>query len=864
MTLAAGTKLGPYEILSPLGAGGMGEVYRAHDTRLGRDVAIKVLPESLERDADRLRRFEQEARAVAALNHPNIVAVHDIGAQNGAHYIVSELLEGRTLREQLNDGAVAIRKALEYARGICDGLAAAHGRGIVHRDLKPENIFCTKDGRVKILDFGLAKLNPSNGASAGATMDAAAISDVHTQPGVAMGTVGYMSPEQVRGAATDHRSDIFSLGAILYEMLSGRRAFKRDTAAETMTAILKEDPPELAETNPSISPGIDRIVRRCLEKEPARRFQSAADLGFALEALSSPSTSSVAAAVPASTTDAKNWRWAAAAASILVALVAGWFARAAMSAPRAKPVFSPVTYRRGTVFSARLAPDGKSVVYSAAWEGGPVQMYITNQDFPGSRSLEMPHGVLLSVSSAGDLAILTDATPLDHYEFRGTLSTMPMSGGAPREMLQDVTAADWAPDGQSLAVVHVVGGRYVLEYPLGKALFETNGSITQPRVSHDGKLVAFLEHPQRDDDRGSVMIVDQNGKTRVLSDDWAAEQGLAWSPDGDEVLFSGMRTGSDFEVHAASLSSKAGDLLSGPGGIRFFDVSRDGRLLVARSEYRYAISASIDGAPQRDLSWLDGSFSASLSSDGKQILFSEGSGPSSHFYSVCLRGTDGSPVVRLGEGEATAISRDGSWALAFVEKTPPQVEVLPTGPGEERRPVNSNIENYFALGWMPDSQRFIFAGNEPGRGPRFYIQDSRSGAPRPLTPEGLVFTSDTQIPVSPDGKRFTAFDQSVHAWKLCDVDDARCAAFPGSKDGDVPLQWSPDGKYIYVGVNQAVPQVWRVDTTTGERQLEKEITLADPVGANVLRISSVTPDGKSFALGYTRYLDQLYLADGVR
>src|SRR5215472_12572877 len=298
MTLAAGSKLGPFAIQAHLGAGGMGEVYRARDARLGRDVAIKVLPASFASDADRLRRFEQEARAVAALNHPNILAVHDIGAQDGTPYIVTELLEGRTLREQLDDGALPVRKALDYAEQISQGLAAAHGRGIIHRDLKPENVFCTKDGRVKILDFGLAKQALSPAAHAAATMSGETIPDAQTEPGQVMGTVGYMSPEQVRGAPADHRSDIFSLGAILYEMLSGKRAFKRDTAAETMTAILKEEPPELSGTNPSIAPGLDRIVHRCLEKEPAQRFQSASDLGYAIEALSG-TTKSVALPEPA-------------------------------------------------------------------------------------------------------------------------------------------------------------------------------------------------------------------------------------------------------------------------------------------------------------------------------------------------------------------------------------------------------------------------------------------------------------------------------------------------------------------------------------------------------------------------------------
>jgi eukaryotic-like serine/threonine-protein kinase len=858
MSLAPGTKLGPYEIQSPLAAGGMGEVYRARDTRLEREVAIKILPESFARDADRLRRFEQEARAVAALNHPNIVSVHDIGTQDGIPYIVTELLEGRTLREQLNEAAGPLRKAVEYARLISHGLAGAHSRGIIHRDLKPENVFCTKDGRVKILDFGLAKQNPPNAASA-ETMGGATVSDVHTQPGMVMGTVGYMSPEQVRGTAADHRSDIFSLGAILYEMLSGQRAFRRDTTAETMTAILKEEPPELTGTNPTVSPGVDRIARRCLEKEPAQRFQSAADLGFALEALSGTTSSSVA---PAQTSRTAKWRPAAAAAVlVLAALIAGWFARGAVIPRISSPVFNQITYRRGTVFSARLSPDGKTVVYSASWDGGPVQIYAVDKASPESRSLDVKGGILLSINSPGDLAILTDTVPLDHYEFEGTLSTMPMGGGAPRELLQNVTAADWAPDGQSLAVVHVVGGKYVLEYPIGKTLFETTGSITQPRVSRDGKMVAFLQHPQLGDDRGSVMVVDQNAKARVLSDGWGAEQGLAWSPAGDEVLFSAVQIGSIFSVHAASLSGKTRDVLAGPGGIRFFDATPDGRLLVSHNETRYAVAASIDGAQQRDLSWLDSSFQPNLSKEGKRILFGEGSGPAGTFYAVCLRGTDGSPVVRLGDGLPYALSPDGAWAWALLEKSPPQVELLPTGPGEERHPTNANIENYLAMGWMPDSQSFIFAGNEPGHGDRFYLQDIHGGAARPLTREGL--SANAFIAISADGKRFAALDQNSRAWNLCGVEDGKCAPFPGSREGDLPLQWSADGKYIYAGRGQLTQDLWRIDLATGQGQLWKKTVLADPVGTNKVLVDSVTPDGKSFAISYTRNLDQLYLVDAV-
>jgi eukaryotic-like serine/threonine-protein kinase len=317
MTLPAGSKLGPYEILAPLGAGGMGEVYRARDTRLGREVAVKVLPASFSQDADRLRRFEQEARAASALNHPNILTIHDVGQQDGAPYVVTELLEGDTLRGRLAGGPMSPRRALEHALQIARGLAAAHDRGIVHRDLKPENVFVTRDGRVKILDFGLAKLTEPAGVSSQTNLPTAAPA---TDPGIVLGTLGYMAPEQVRGKPADARSDLFAFGAILYEMLAGRRAFHGDTAADTMSAILTKEPPELSATNRSVSPGLDRVVRHCLEKDPERRFHSAHDLAFDLEALSDASGPLPPAVRPARS--GKRIAVIAAAAVVLLAAAA--------------------------------------------------------------------------------------------------------------------------------------------------------------------------------------------------------------------------------------------------------------------------------------------------------------------------------------------------------------------------------------------------------------------------------------------------------------------------------------------------------------------------------------------------------------
>ena len=857
MALPGGTRVGPYEIVALLGAGGMGEVYRARDERLGREVAIKVLPASFSGDPERLRRFEQEARAVGALNHPNILGVHDTGSQNGVQYIVTELLDGRTLRDLLADGAIPVRRALTLFQQVANGLAAAHDKGIVHRDLKPENIFVTKNGRVKILDFGLAK--QSGPLSSTESLNGATLDTPLTESGAVMGTVGYMSPEQVRGKGTDHRSDVFALGAILYEMLSGKRAFKRDTGAETMTAILREEPPELTAINPAINPSLDRIVRRCLEKQPEQRFQSVADLGFAIESLSGTTSSSTVAPLAQS----RKFRWLpfAMAVLLLAALAAGWFAHLEMGTKDKAATFQRITYQRGTIYSARLTSDGNGVIYSADWDGAGTEIYLASKEFPEARPL-LKNGVLLSVSSSGDLAVLTSPQFLDHYEFTGTLATMPLGGGAPRELLKDVTAADWSPDGRSLAVVRVVGRKYRLEYPAGTTKFETTGTITEPRLSRDGKRIAFLHHPQWGDDRGAVMLLDADGKAKTLSDGWEQVHGLAWAPSGDTVWFSGGSGTADLVLYEVSISGKRRTALAGTGGQRLFDIAPDGKVLLSNNQTRYEVEASINGAPSRDFSWLDGSFQPNLSADGKYTLFSEGTA-TTPYYDVCMRKTEtGSAIAHLGEGSAFSFSPDGAWAWVLVLKAPPEVQILPTGAGELRKPESANIEAYTGMGWLPDSQHYLFAGNESGRGSRVYKQSMMGGKAEAITPEGFSSIS-TNIPISPDGSRFMVFEQSAQSWRICQVAGGKCSPSPGSEEQDLPLTWSADGGSIFVAQTQPKSVIFKINLSTGHRELWKEVRVADPVGIISPLPAAITPDGKSYAITLTRHLDTLYVATGL-
>jgi len=728
MALATGVRLGPYEVIAPLGSGGMGEVYRAKDPRLAREVAIKVLPTAFSSDPDRLRRFEQEVRAAGLLNHPNVMAIYDLGVHEGAPYVVCELLEGETLRSELAGGPLAPRPTLDYAIQIAQGLAAAHGKGIVHRDLKPENVFVTREGRIKILDFGLAKLtHPEEG---GERTDLPTTT-AGTEPGVVLGTLGYMSPEQVRGKPADHRSDIFAFGAILYEMLSGKRAFHGDSAADTMSAILREDPPELSETNRAVPPALDRLVRHCLEKNPERRFHSAADLAFDLESLTGVSAPALTAAhEPAR---ARGRRLAVPLAALLLAaglLAAGWFlgGRGQTSGP---PVFRQLTFRRGLLNSARFTDDGQTVVFGAAWEGKPSELFMTRIGTPESRPLGIPRAGRVVGVVSGELAV-TFGPPWNR-----TLSRVPLAGGVPREVATKVSDSDLAPDGKSFAVVADRGGRATLEYPIGTKLYENASGLSNTRISPDGQRVAFFEHPLLGDNRGFVAVVDRKGAKTVLTPEFASTSGLAWHPSGKEIWFTAAEVGSQSAVHAVGLSGKSRVVVRAPGRLAIHDIAKDGRLLVSNNRTRSVIRFRGPGeSTERELSWLDYSVLRDLSPDGRQLLLDEEGEGGGRNYGVYLRPTDGSPAVRLGEGRALGISPDGAWVLTIPPDANDRLILLPTGAGEPKQLPATGIRYSFAA-WLPEGREFIVAGNRPGEGVRLFLHPLEGGPPRPIGPSSL-------------------------------------------------------------------------------------------------------------------------------
>ncbi|HEY3123837.1 MAG TPA: protein kinase [Thermoanaerobaculia bacterium] len=859
----SGSRLGPYEILAPLGAGGMGEVYRARDPRLGREVAVKVLPASFSKDPDRLRRFEHEARAAGVLNHPNITAVYDIGSVEGAPYVVTELLEGETLRSRLASGALSTRKALDYAIQIARGLAAAHEKGIVHRDLKPENLFVTKDGRVKILDFGLAKLKqPEEGVDKTDLQTATA----GTEPGVVMGTLGYMSPEQVRGKPADHRSDIFAFGAILWEMLAGRRAFHADTAADTMTAILTKEPPELSATNREIHPGLDRIVRHCLEKNADERFHSAADLAFDLEALSGVSGPR---AVPAALPAAKRripWGFlaAAAAASALVAAsIAGFLAyRSGKKAGYVPPPsFSQLTFQRGELGGSFFAPDGHTVVYSAAWEGKPMEVFVHRPESPESRPFGLPAEVL-AMSRTGELAVSLNRRPYVPFVGIGRLGRISIAGGAPREILDDVQWADWSADAKDLAIVRDVGARNRLEFPIGKVIYETDGWISHPRVSPGGDRIAFIDHPIPRDDGGSIAVVDRAGKKTTLTPVYASSQGLAWTPDGREIWYTAAEGGFNRAIRAVGLSGQGRLVGRIPGVSTIKDISKDGRVLMANETYRLKIAARRPGdQKETELSWLDFSLVTDISPDGSAVLITEsgeGGGPG---YSAYLRKTDGSPAVRLGEGSSQGFSPDGQWALSVIRPvTDATLVAFPTSVGETRTFPKDDLR-VLRADWLPDGKRIVFTATEPGRGARLYVRDFAGGKARPVSPEGY---RHFERAISPDGKSVAVLgpDRRIYLYPL---EGGEPTPLPGLTAEDRPSRFEKDGRWLYVHSLGGVPlRIYRYEIGTGRRELWKEVSPADSAGLSAMSRFVPTSDGQSYAYSYFRVLSYLQVVDGLK
>jgi serine/threonine protein kinase/dipeptidyl aminopeptidase/acylaminoacyl peptidase len=860
MPLNPGTRVGSYQITATVGAGGMGEVYRAHDSRLKRDVAIKVLPPDFAADPARLGRFEREAQVLAALNHPNIAAIYGLENAAGSPALVMELVEGGSLAELIARGPIPVADALPIARSIAEALEYAHERGIVHRDLKPANVVVTSGGTVKVLDFGLAKAITGDDSSS-STSDAThspTLTSPATRAGVILGTAAYMSPEQARGKDVDRRADIWAFGVVLYEMLTGTRMFDGETISDTIAAILTRAP-DFSRLPAGTPAGVRRLLERCLDRDPKQRLRDIGEARIVLErAIRGEDDAPPAAPTPPRRAGSRV-PWAIAGLAVAAAVTSVFLMRG-----RPEPVTHPLkfeqkTFRDQTITQALFAPDGQTIYFSSAETGNTPHLFSMRPEFIEPVRVSDEPLQLLSISSKGELAVLTGPRWLGHRMCIGTLARMPLGGGAPREIMEGVRQAVWAPDGGQLAIIREVGGLDRLEFPPGNVLFQTSGYVSDMRFSPHGDRIAYFEHPARWDDRGLIAVVDLEGRRTVLSEGYWGEEGIAWSRTGDTVYFSAGTGYADFSVYAVDLDGEVRVALQSAGGILIHDIAANGDWIVTRDDLARTIRARAPGETrERDLSWQDFCNVVDLSLDGRTMLFGAAGTSAGQNYRVCLRGTDGSSVVVIGEGDPQGLSPDGNWAAAIIY--PNRLMLYPTGAGEARELEPGPIALLQDVQWFPDGKRLLVVGAEQGAANKCWLQEMAGGPPVPANHLGEGIPAAF---LSPDGERALICD-SDGVWSLAAIDGgSEPVAVPAIGATELVDSWSQDGRSVLVHEMNVPAQVDRVDLVSGTRS--HYLTISPPeTGVQAVISVCFSGDQTAYAYDSLRYLSYLYYVRGAR
>jgi hypothetical protein len=835
----------------------MATVYLAHDVKHNRNVAIKVLKPELAAVLGG-ERFVQEIATTAALQHPNILPLFDSGSADGFLYYVMPFVDGETLRAKLDrETQLGIGESVNITVEVADALDYAHRHGVVHRDIKPENILL-HDGRPMVADFGIAL---AVSAAAGGRM---------TETGLSLGTPHYMSPEQATAEKDiTARSDIYSLGSVLYEMLAGQPPHLGGSAQQIIMKIVTEDAAPVTQHRKSVPPNVAAAVSKALEKVPADRFDSAK--AFA-EALENPQFTTASATAIASASGARSlrswirspWSWAA-LVLLTTAAIGAWAATRA--ARGSAPVFAQQTYDVRAIFNARFAPDGKTIVFSAAGPTGLTsRLYVIRPDNPDVAPLGPDSVHLLSVSSTGQLAVLTHAVGSGHRLFTGTLATLSLGGESPRELENHVREADWAPDGKGLAVIRDTNNVDHLEYPEGTVIAQTSGYFSDVRVSPSGDAVAYFDHPSRFDDRGSVVIVDRAGRKLAQSAPYPGIEGMAWRPNGHAVRFSASSGQSAGAIREMDLGGAEHTALTNAGALTVQDESHTGRMLVTQDEYPTQVFALGPGAiAEKNVGIRDYSIISPLSDDGRYLAFSDEGALGGADYTLMLRNTDGSPEIRLGEGQAIGFSADGKFVLADVPSTQPRLMLYPTGPGQSRQ---LKIGRFDELHFLPitdavfdHDSRFFFCGVRHGEPGRCYVGSVDGGSITPVTPPGAQSGL-----IAPDGRSVLAVGPQGLA--LFPVAGGAPTPARGFQHGDYPIRWSPDGREVWVArvsVDSVMAiHLFSVNPETGSRGPLTTIVPQNQNGLRTVAFVTLANDPRIYAYTRYNYTSLLFTVDGVK